>query len=173
VYAKYYPRPLIVCGLWNRQYCRKVFALKITFKFRMKYSCLLTCLRSEIYDNTSAVTNLPLSPCKGGAPLVIPFSIFGGQECTRPSFENITRRLNMESDLQSLFGLHVHTAQLYSLAEAPHLGSYSRALLVSQDRRYLYLTHRYEVFLLPNVFTSAVTKFSAVLMQRRSALMYF
>jgi hypothetical protein len=49
-------------------------------------------------------------------------------------------RLNMESDLQSLFGLHVH-AQLSLLAETPqppaslkHLGSYRRALLVSQDR---------------------------------------
>jgi hypothetical protein len=28
-------------------------------------------------------------------------------------------RLNMALDLQSLFGLHVHCAQLYSLAETP------------------------------------------------------
>jgi hypothetical protein len=41
-------------------------------------------------------------------------------------------RLNIELALQSLFGLHVHSAQLYSLAETqqppppflPHLGSY-------------------------------------------------
>ncbi len=52
----------------------------------------------------------------------------------------------MELDLQSFFGLHVR-AQLYSLAEAlqfstlpPHLGSYTRALLVSQDRRHLIVT---------------------------------
>jgi hypothetical protein len=35
-------------------------------------------------------------------------------------------------------------AQLYSLAETPppppHLGSYTRALLVSQDRRHLFVT---------------------------------
>ncbi len=41
----------------------------------------------------------------------------------------------MELDLQSLFGLHV--LQLYSLAETPqhrtHLGSHTRAPLVSQD----------------------------------------
>jgi hypothetical protein len=42
----------------------------------------------------------------------------------------------MELDLESLFGLHVHCAQLYSLAETlyplPHrLGSYMRALLVT------------------------------------------
>jgi hypothetical protein len=31
----------------------------------------------------------------------------------------VKHRLSMELDLQSLFGLHVHTAQLYSLAETP------------------------------------------------------
>jgi hypothetical protein len=55
----------------------------------------------------------------------------------------------MELDLQSLFVLHVHCAQLYSLAETPqpapppippHLGSYTRALLFSQDRRHLVVT---------------------------------
>jgi hypothetical protein len=30
-------------------------------------------------------------------------------------------RLNMELDLQSLLGLHVHCAQLYSLAMTPQL----------------------------------------------------
>jgi hypothetical protein len=29
------------------------------------------------------------------------------------------QRLNMELDLQTLFGLHVHRAQVYSLAETP------------------------------------------------------
>jgi hypothetical protein len=53
-------------------------------------------------------------------------------------------RLNMELDLQSLFGL-LCTA-VYSLAETPqvspprHLGSYTRARLVSQDRRHLFVT---------------------------------
>ncbi len=53
-------------------------------------------------------------------------------------------RLNMELNLQSLFGLHVTWCeQLYPLAETPHpqhLDSYTRALLVSQDRRHLFLT---------------------------------
>jgi hypothetical protein len=53
----------------------------------------------------------------------------------------------MEFDLQSLFW--APCAQLYSLAETPqprpppiplHLGSYMRALLVSQDRRNLFVT---------------------------------
>ncbi len=48
----------------------------------------------------------------------------------------------MELDLQGLLGSCV---QLYSLAETPqlnppHLGSYTRTLLVSQDRRHLFLT---------------------------------
>ncbi len=49
--------------------------------------------------------------------------------------------LNMEIDLQSLFGLHVHscTPQLpHPLL--PHVVSYTRALLVSQDRRHLFVT---------------------------------
>jgi hypothetical protein len=52
-------------------------------------------------------------------------------------------KLNMELDLKSLFGL----LQLYSLAETPqptpcppHLGSYTRVLLVSQNRRHLFVT---------------------------------
>ncbi len=63
-----------------------------------------------------------------------------------------TRRLNMELDLQSLFGLQPHVTwceQLYSLAAPetpqppflpPHWDSYTRALLVSQDIRHLLVT---------------------------------
>jgi hypothetical protein len=52
-------------------------------------------------------------------------------------------RLNMELDLQSLFG--APCVQLYFLAEtprSPHLGSYTMALLVmvSLDRRHLFVT---------------------------------
>jgi hypothetical protein len=53
--------------------------------------------------------------------------------------------LNMELDLQSLFGL-LCTAVLIGWDPAtpppfpPHLGSYQRALLVSQDRRHLLVT---------------------------------
>jgi hypothetical protein len=55
----------------------------------------------------------------------------------------------MEVDLQSLFGLHVTwCAQLHSLADTPQLpppppllDSYTRAaLLVSKDRRHLFVT---------------------------------
>jgi hypothetical protein len=45
-----------------------------------------------------------------------------------------THRLNMELDLQSLFGLQVHSCahwlRLLNPPPAPHLGSYTRALLV-------------------------------------------
>ncbi len=52
-------------------------------------------------------------------------------------------RLNMELDLQSLFGL-LCTAVLIGWDPAtlplPHLGSHTRALLVRQDRRHLFVT---------------------------------
>ncbi len=48
----------------------------------------------------------------------------------------------MELDLQSLFGLHVHscTVLIGWNPPPPQLGSYTRALLVSQDRRHLFVT---------------------------------
>ncbi len=54
-------------------------------------------------------------------------------------------RLNMELDLQSLFWLHVHSCTHWLRDRAsppppPHLGSKARALLVSQDRRHLFVT---------------------------------
>ncbi len=54
-------------------------------------------------------------------------------------------RLNMELDLQSLFGLHVHSFTHWLSPRdppppPPHLGLYTRALLVSQDRRHLFVT---------------------------------
>jgi hypothetical protein len=51
-------------------------------------------------------------------------------------------RLNMELNLQSLFGL-LCTTVLIGPANSPlplRLGSYVRALLVSQDRRHLFVT---------------------------------
>jgi hypothetical protein len=60
-----------------------------------------------------------------------------------------THRLNMEVDLQSLFGFHVTwCAQLYSLTEtqqspppSPRIGTrITRALLVSKDRRDPFVT---------------------------------
>jgi hypothetical protein len=49
----------------------------------------------------------------------------------------------MESDLQRLFGLHVHSCTHWlgpGKPPPPHLGSYTRALLFSQDRRHLFVT---------------------------------
>jgi hypothetical protein len=58
------------------------------------------------------------------------------QQCSLPA----KHRLNKEVDLQSFFW----AVQLHSLAETPqlppHLGSYTRALLVSQDRWHLFVT---------------------------------
>ncbi len=57
----------------------------------------------------------------------------------------------MEVDLQSLFGLHITwCAQLYSLAETPHPpppNSNRRALLVSKDRRHLFVTPCFFIYL--------------------------
>ncbi len=55
----------------------------------------------------------------------------------------------MELDLQSIFGL-LCTAVLIgrdpaTLPLLPHLGSYIRALLVSQDRRHLFVTPLIEI----------------------------
>ncbi len=55
------------------------------------------------------------------------------------------QRLNMELDLQNLFGLHVHSTTHWPTPRyhpyfPPHLISYTRALLVSQDRRHLFVT---------------------------------
>ncbi len=53
----------------------------------------------------------------------------------------------MELDLQSLFGLHVHSFTHWLRPRDPlplHLGSYMRALLVSQDRRHLLVTPWYK-----------------------------
>ncbi len=47
--------------------------------------------------------------------------------------------LNMALDLQSLFGL-LCTAVLIGNTPPPHLGSYTRALLISKDRRHLFVT---------------------------------
>ncbi len=50
----------------------------------------------------------------------------------------------MELDRQSLFGLYVHSCTHWlrpaTPTPPPHLGSYTRALLVSQDRRHLFVT---------------------------------
>ncbi len=60
-------------------------------------------------------------------------------------YNTVDHRLNMELDRQSLFGLHVHSCTHWLRARhpppppPPHLGPYTRALLVSHDRRQLYV----------------------------------
>ncbi len=54
-----------------------------------------------------------------------------------------SHRLKMELDLHKLFGLHVHCTHLAETPHPPpppHLGSYARSLLVSQNRRHLFVT---------------------------------
>jgi hypothetical protein len=55
-----------------------------------------------------------------------------------------THILNMELDLQSSSGLHVHSCTHWLRPRIslppPHLGSYTWALLVSQDRRHHFVT---------------------------------
>jgi hypothetical protein len=57
----------------------------------------------------------------------------------------------MELDLQSLVGLNVHAhpcthwLRPSNSPPPPHLGSYTRTLLVSQDRRHLFVTSWKEI----------------------------
>ncbi len=62
-------------------------------------------------------------------------------------FLGIKHKLNMKLDLQSLFGLHVHSFTHWLGPRDPlplHLVSYTKALLVSQDRRHLFVTPWYK-----------------------------
>jgi hypothetical protein len=54
----------------------------------------------------------------------------------------IVSRLSMELELQSLFGHHLHSCTHCLKPRSPPspIGSYTRALLVSQDRRHLFVT---------------------------------
>jgi hypothetical protein len=49
-------------------------------------------------------------------------------------------RLNMELDLQSLFGHSLAENPQLPPPHTPHLGLYTRALLVGKDRRHLFVT---------------------------------
>ncbi len=73
-----------------------------------------------------------------------PFTPWESHSClNNHSISPFDHKLNMELDLQSLFGL-LCTAVLIGRDPAtpplPPLGSYTRALLVSQDRRHLFVT---------------------------------
>ncbi len=60
------------------------------------------------------------------------------------STKTLFHRLNMEIDLQSLFWLYAHSCSHWlrhrNSPLHPHLDSYTRALLVSQDSRHLFVT---------------------------------
>ncbi len=60
-----------------------------------------------------------------------------------PELDVLDHRLNMELDLHSLFGLHEHSCTHWAETpqlppSPPHLGSQTRALLVSQERRHIF-----------------------------------
>jgi hypothetical protein len=60
-----------------------------------------------------------------------------------------SHRLNMELYLQSLYGLHVHSCTYWlrprnTPPHHPHLGSFTRASLVSEDRRHLFETQNFQ-----------------------------
>jgi hypothetical protein len=82
-------------------------------------------------------------------------------------------RLNIKLDLQSLFGLYVHmcTHWLRPRTPPPLLDSYTRALLVSQDRRHLSVTPWWLVFgsglftiSYPNKYKSAASRGEGIIM---------
>ncbi len=101
-------------------------------------------------EEGSGESNLFLcrSPCSHS--LTCPSEYLNIERLKTKARQFCLHRLNVEVDLQSLFGLHVTScAQLYSLAETPellpippHWDSYTRALLVSKDRRHLFVTPR-------------------------------
>ncbi len=66
----------------------------------------------------------------------VPTSLRGNNRCLGV----LHHRLNMELDLQSLFELYSCTHWLRPLP--PHLGSYTRAIQVNQNRRHLSVTSR-------------------------------
>jgi hypothetical protein len=63
---------------------------------------------------------------------------------------HLKHRLNMVLDLQSLFGLHAHSYTHWLRCRNPpppsHLGSNTRTLLVSQERRHLFVTPDLKIF---------------------------
>ncbi len=67
-----------------------------------------------------------------------------GSNRENPQKKGRKHRLNMEKDLKSLFGPHVHSCthllRPRNPPPLPHLGSYTRVLLFSQDRRHLFVT---------------------------------
>jgi hypothetical protein len=74
----------------------------------------------------AAITAASFLPCLISAILTM-------QSGRTTGLVQVVHRFNMELDLQRLFGLRC--AQLYELAGTPHLGSYTRTLLVSQGGR--------------------------------------
>ncbi len=78
----------------------------------------------------------------------------------------VSHRLNMEVDLQSLFGLHVTWCALHSCAHwlsprNPPIPPYTRALLVSKDRRHLWCKYLYNDLVRTRfIYTSVLKSFT-------------
>jgi hypothetical protein len=69
--------------------------------------------------------------------------------------------LNMELDLQSLFGLCVNSCTHWLRPcnpPPPHLGSYTGALLVSHDRRHLFVTPLISIITLHEELSNGILK---------------
>ncbi len=87
-------------------------------------TCITTSTPTELDKHCTLYNTSVITQCSGSSM------------CLR-------HRLNMELDLSSLFGLYSScTAEAPSAPppHPPHLGSYTRTLLVSQDRRHLFVT---------------------------------
>ncbi len=74
-----------------------------------------------------------------------------------PSHIPPNHRLNMELDLQILFGLHVHSCTHWPRPRnpplPPHLGSNTWALWVRQDRRHLFVIPCFQTFSSSNTYS--------------------
>ncbi len=107
-------------------------AFMFIFLFFFMFFCYSWSLTTPIIWDSVMRLNSSCSSCR---------SIFTSRS-TSDTSKGFKRRLNMEVDLQSVFGLHVTwCAQLYSLAETPQPSPriwprITRALLVSKDTRH-------------------------------------
>ncbi len=116
-----------------------------------EYTAILNHLRVKHNMTLTLYTHTYIKPelaggCSPPSPHAQPNSISCGISLSIDLFVAIICRLNMEFDLQSLFGLHVNsrTNWLSLRPPPPHplptFGLIYRALLVSQGRRRLFVT---------------------------------
>ncbi len=123
--------PLLDCGC--RRYTLPHTVAHILFHFYLNVpNNLILCLVSKWSAGTTLCAVLYSSP----------WHLFR-KRLFLPCFTSLQKL-----KLQSLFGLHVHSCSRWlrpcnlspPLSRLPHLCSYARALLVSQDRRHLFVT---------------------------------